>query len=64
MTWWRQEEESVKKVGLKSEEAADRTRWREGESDRGGDEVYLATFGKEEKNGLKLDRRRKEQGQE
>ena len=29
------------------------------ESDRGGDEVYPATFGNEEKTGLKLDRRRK-----
>ena len=30
MTWKRQVEESVKKVGLKIEEAADRTRWRGG----------------------------------
>ena len=30
MTWKGQVEESVKKVGLKIEEAADRTRWREG----------------------------------
>ena len=30
MKWKRQVEESVKKVGLKIEEAADRTRWREG----------------------------------
>ena len=30
LTWRRQVEESVKKVGLKIEEAADRTRWREG----------------------------------
>ena len=30
MTWKRQVEESVKKVGSKIEEAADRTRWREG----------------------------------
>ena len=30
MTWRRQVEESVKKVGLKIEEAADKTRWREG----------------------------------
>ena len=30
MTWKRQVEESVKKVGLKIEEAVDRTRWREG----------------------------------
>ena len=30
MTWKRQVEESVKKVGLKTEEAADRMRWREG----------------------------------
>ena len=30
MTWRRQVEESVKKVGLKIEEVADRTRWREG----------------------------------
>ena len=30
MTWKRQVEESVKKVWLKIEEAADRTRWREG----------------------------------
>ena len=30
MIWKRQVEESVKKVGLKIEEAADRTRWREG----------------------------------
>ena len=29
LTWRRQVEESVKKVGLKIEEAADRTRWRE-----------------------------------
>ena len=30
LTWRWQVEESVKKVGLKIEEAADRTRWREG----------------------------------
>ena len=30
LTWKRQVEESVKKVGLKIEEAADRMRWREG----------------------------------
>ena len=30
LTWRRQVEESVKKVGLKIEEAGDRTRWREG----------------------------------
>ena len=30
MTWRRQVEESEKKVGLKIEEAADRTRWRKG----------------------------------
>ena len=30
MTWRRQVEESVKKVGSKIEEAANRTRWREG----------------------------------
>ena len=30
LTWRRQVEESVKKVGLKIEEAEDRTRWREG----------------------------------
>ena len=30
MTWKRQVEESVKKVGLKIKEAADRTTWREG----------------------------------
>ena len=30
MTWKKQVEESVKKVGLKIEEVADRTRWREG----------------------------------
>ena len=29
------------------------------ESDCGGDEVYPATFGNEEKTGLKLDRRRR-----
>ena len=29
-TWRRQVEESVKEVGLKIEEAVDRTRWREG----------------------------------
>ena len=29
MTWKRQVVENVKKVGLKIEEAADRTRWRE-----------------------------------
>ena len=28
LTWRRQVEESVKKVGLKIEEAGDRTRWR------------------------------------
>ena len=48
-------EESVKKVGLKIEEAGDRTR--RCESDRGGDEMYPATFGNEEKTGLKLDRK-------
>ena len=30
MTWRRQVEESVKKVGLKVEDAADRARWRDG----------------------------------
>ena len=30
LTWRRQVEESVKKVGLKIEEAIDRTRWKEG----------------------------------
>ena len=30
ITWRRQVEENVKKVGLKIEEAADRTKWREG----------------------------------
>ena len=30
LTWRRQVEESVKKVGLNIEEAGDRTRWREG----------------------------------
>ena len=30
MIWRRQVEESVEKVGLKIEEATDRTRWREG----------------------------------
>ena len=30
MAWRRQVEESMKEVGLKIEEAADRTRWREG----------------------------------
>ena len=30
LTWRRQVKESVKKVGLKIEEAGDRTRWREG----------------------------------
>ena len=30
MTWRRQVEESVEKVGLKIEEVADRTRWKEG----------------------------------
>ena len=32
LTWMRQVKESVKKVGLKIEEAADRTRWKEGET--------------------------------
>ena len=35
LTWRRQAEESVKKVGLKIEEAGDRTRWREERSRRG-----------------------------
>ena len=39
----------MKEVGLKIEEDADRTRWREG-----GDEVYSATFGNDEETGLKL----------
>ena len=44
-------QEKEKKVGLKIEEAADRTRWREGvRGIRGGDKVYPATFGDEEKN--------------
>ena len=30
MTWTRQKEESEKKVGLKIEEAGNRTKWREG----------------------------------
>ena len=55
MTWRRQLEESVKKVGLKIEEAADRTRWRRCESDCGRDEVYPATFSDEEKNEMKLE---------
>ena len=33
MTWRRQVEESVENVGLKIEEAADRTRWRKGVKD-------------------------------
>ena len=53
MTWKKQVEESVKKVGEKIEEATDRTR--RSESDRGGDEVYSATFGNEEKTESKLD---------
>ena len=42
-------------VGLQIEEAADRTRWRKGERLRRGYEVHPATFGDEEKTGLKLD---------
>ena len=36
MIWMRQVEESVKKVGLKIKEAADRTRWRERERSQKG----------------------------
>ena len=50
LTWWKQVEERAKKVGLKIEEARDRTRWREGvRAIADGDEVYPATFGNEEK---------------
>ena len=54
-------EESVKKVGLKSERGSWRSNEMEGrcDSDCGGDEVYPAAFGYEEKTGLKLDSRRK-----
>ena len=54
VTWRRQVEKSVKKVGLKIKlEMEGRC-----ESDRGEDEVYPAIFGNEEKTELKLDRRR------
>ena len=61
LTWRRQVEESVKKVGLKIERGSWRSNEMEGrcDSDCGGDEVYPAAFGYEEKTGLKLDRRRK-----
>ena len=52
MTWRRHQVEGsrVKARGsCKSNEMEGRN-----ESDRGGDKVYLATFGDEEKNGLKL----------
>ena len=56
MTWRRQVEESVKEVGLKIEEAADRTRRREGVRAIAENEMYPATiFGYEEETGLKLD---------
>ena len=53
-------EESVKKVELKIEKGY-RSNEMEGrcESDRGGDEVYPATFGNEDKTGLKLDKRKR-----
>ena len=50
---WRQVEESVKKVGLKIEEAADRTRWRE--NVRTIAEGMRCVFGHKEKTGLKVD---------
>ena len=54
MTWKRQVEESVKRVGLEDRRSC-RLNEMEGrsESDRGGDEVYSATFGNEEKTKLK-----------
>ena len=56
MTWKRQMEESVKKVCFEDRGSC-KLNEMEGrcESDRGKDEVYPATFGDEEKNGLKLD---------
>ena len=52
MTWRRQVEESVEKVGLNIEEAADRTKC---ESDCGRNEMYPAIFHDEERTELKLD---------
>ena len=54
MTWRRQVEESVEKVGLKVEEAADRTRWREGVRAI-AEGMSPAIFGDEKRTGLKLD---------
>ena len=48
-------EESVKKLGLKIQEAADRTRWREGVRAITEGMGCIRLFGDEEKNGLKLD---------
>ena len=59
LTWRRQVEESVKKFGLKIEESGDRTRWREGVKAIAEGRAIAATFGNEEKTGLKLDRRKK-----
>ena len=56
MTWRRQVEESVKKIGLKIKEAADRTRWREDvRAIAEGMKCIRPPFGDEEKNGLKPD---------
>ena len=58
MTWKRQVEESVKKEESRVKDRRScRLNEMEGrsESNRGGDEVYSATFGDEEKTELKLD---------
>ena len=55
MTWRRQVEESVNKVGLKIEEAAYRTRWREGvRVIAEGMRCIRPLFGDKERTGLKL----------
>ena len=42
--WRRQVEENANKIGLEVDEAANRTRCEEGESDRYGNEVHPATL--------------------
>ena len=56
MTWRKQVEESVQK-GPVEDRGSCRSNEMVGrcESNRGGDEVYPATFGNEEETGLKLD---------
>ena len=63
LTWKRQVEESVKKVGLKIKEAGDRKRWREGvRAIVEGMRCIRPSSGTRKKTGLKLYRRGRRRG--